>query len=292
MNRALQVQGALFCVIAATGAAASVLLPRIPPRSEVIAVAALIAFLGIPHGALDTTFARQRFGLRTPRAWAGFSLGYGVLMLGVVLLWSVAPALFLVGFLVISALHFSGDPISGTPGIPRLVQGGAVLVLPALRHADELTRLFGMLVGPDAARTVAPFIGLAAIPWAVAVVVCAGLTWQRSWQTSLELMAVGTLACVAPPLVAFGLFFCGMHSARHILRTVIWVRSDERRSVLGAAVAPMLGVAVLGALAWRLGGDIPLEPKVIQLIFVGLAAVTVPHMALIEPVRLSGWRDG
>lgn len=292
MNRVLQVQGALFCIIAATGAAASVFLPRIPPRSEVIAVAALIAFLGIPHGALDTTFARQRFGLRTPRAWAGFCLGYGFLMLGVVLLWSMAPALFLGGFLVISALHFSGDPISGTPGIPRLVQGGAVLVLPALRHAEELTRLFGILVGPDAARTVAPYVGLAAIPWAVAVVVCAVLTWRRSWQTSLELMAVGTLAYVAPPLTAFALFFCGMHSARHILRTVIWVPSDKRRSVLGAAVAPMLGVACLGALAWRLGGDVPLEPKVIQLIFVGLASVTVPHMALIEPIRLTGWRDG
>ena len=291
MNRALRLQGALFGLIALSGAMASMFLPRMSSRSELFTIAALIALIGVPHGALDTAFARQRFALRTRGAWLAFVIGYGLLMLGVVVLWFVAPVLFLIGFLGISALHFSGDPVSGTPVITRLVQGGAVLVLPALRHADELTRLFGMLVGPDAARTVVPFLSAAAMPWAGAVVVCAVMTWWRSWQTSLELLAVGTLACIAPPLLAFALFFCGMHSARHILRTVIWAESAERRLVVGAVFAPMLGIACLGALAWRFGGNVALEPKIIQLIFVGLASVTVPHMALIEPIRLSGWRD-
>ncbi len=292
MNRALRMQGALFCAIAASGVGASMFLQRIPPRAELLGIAVLIVFLGVPHGALDTAFARQRFGLDTPRAWAGFVLGYGFVMVGVVLLWSVAPALFLAGFLVVSALHFSGDPVSGTPGILRLVQGGSVLVLPALRHDDELTRLFVMLVGPDAAGAVAPVMSAIALPWAVAVVVCAVMVWRRSPQTALELAAVASLACAAPPLLGFALFFCGMHSPRHMLRTATWARAAERRLVPGTVFVPMLGIALLGALAWHVGGDIPLEPKAIQLIFVGLASVTVPHMALVEPIRLNGWPDG
>jgi hypothetical protein len=38
--------------------------------------------------------------------------------------------------------------------------------------------------------------------------------------TAVELGAVGVLAIVAPPLIAFVVFFCGMHSARHILRSM------------------------------------------------------------------------
>lgn len=292
MSRTLRVQGAVFAVIAMCGVAMSLLLPKMPPQFELLGIAVLIALVGVPHGALDSAFARQRFGLHTPRAWAVFSLGYVLLMLIVVALWWMIPVLFLVGFLGLSTLHFSGDPVSGTPGIVRLVQGGAVLVLPAIVHLTELTQLFGMLVGPGAAGVVAPIVGAASIPWACAVVVCVVSTWSRSRQVSFELAAVATLACVVSPLLAFAIFFCGMHSARHILRTVAWVQFTDRRLAVGAVVAPMLGVACLGTVAWIVGGDVPLEPKAIQLIFVGLASVTVPHMLLIEPIRLAGWRDG
>jgi hypothetical protein len=51
----------------------------------------------------------------------------------------------------------------------------------------------------------------------------------------------------------------------------------------------MAGVMVSSAAAWYFLRETPLEARVVQIIFVGLAALTVPHMILVERVRISGW---
>ena len=61
------------------------------------------------------------------------------------------------------------------------------------------------------------------------------------------------------------------------------------RYVAGAALLPMAGVLAGSALAWVFLRDTALDARVVQVVFVGLAALTVPHMVLVERVRLSGW---
>jgi Brp/Blh family beta-carotene 15,15'-monooxygenase len=114
---------------------------------------------------------------------------------------------------------------------------------------------------------------------------------RRDRLTALEFAAVGILAFVAPPLLAFTLFFCGMHGARHILRSFSYSGRDSWRLVSLAASLPMLGVGLASAGAWHVLKDTPLDARVVQIVFVGLAALTVPHMALVERVRLAGWRQ-
>jgi Brp/Blh family beta-carotene 15,15'-monooxygenase len=107
--------------------------------------------------------------------------------------------------------------------------------------------------------------------------------------TGLEIAAVAILATFAPPLVAFAVFFCGMHSARHILRTRDYSGPASPKMMLAACLGPMAGVALLAAAAVLWLRNVPMEARLIQLIIVGLAALTVPHMALVERVRFSGW---
>ena len=273
-------------------AAASVPTLRFDPRIELIVVATLIGLLGLPHGALDTIFARQLYGIHTPIGWLRFAAIYILIAASVVGLWLLQPTCFLLGFLLISTLHFSGDPAAGTPWPARALYGGAIIVLPTLLHAAEVTRLFTFLVGTDAATLVTPYLALLAWPWLIGLALLAVLCLPRDWWTALEMGAVAILATLAPPLVSFVVFFCAMHSARHILRTIDYSDRPSISRILGAALLPMLGVLVASVVAWHFLAGTSLDARIIQLIFVGLAALTVPHMALVERVRLSGWVKG
>lgn len=290
MNRALQIQGSAFSVVALTLAAAASVLPRLDRQMELLVVAAMIILLGVPHGALDTIFARAIYQVRSFRSWVSFGVLYGAPAAAVVALWLVAPTVFLLGFLLISTVHFSGDPADGTRGLSRLLYGGTVIVLPTLLHADEVNCLFGSLAGPEAASRLMPWLVSLAWPWLAALIASAMLEARRSRLTGLELLAVAALTTAAPPLVAFTVFFCGMHSARHILRTVAYASPTAAWLILTAGLLPTALVLAASAIGWFCLADTPLDARLIQFVFVGLAALTVPHMALIERVRLSGWQ--
>jgi beta-carotene 15,15'-dioxygenase len=287
-----RIQGAFFCLLALLATCGTQLIGRFSSQTELILLAALIVILGIPHGALDTLFARRLYGIQTLWGWLGFSAIYLLLAGLVVGLWLLAPAGFLIGFLVISAVHFSGDPAAGTPQISRLLYAGTVLIFPSFFYAPEMSQLFGHLVGRDAARVVSAGLGWLAWPWCVAVSLAVFERLRRDWLTALEITAVSLLALLTPPLVAFTVFFCGMHSARHILRTAEYSGRSEIRLLAAAALLPMLAVLLASAVAWYFLRDTALDARVVQIVFVGLAALTVPHMALVERVRFSGWLKG
>ena len=286
---AQRLQGLVFSFSALGVAFAATTLGRFSPQSELIVLAALIVVLGIPHGAMDTIFAQKLYGIRTPWAWARFGLVYLLLASLVVGLWAWVPAVFLAGFLIISTAHFSGDPAEGTPLFSRILYGGAVLVLPNIWHEDEITALFSKLVGTPAAGAIVPILVGLTWPWLIGLVLAIAERWRNDKLTAFEFASVGLLACVAPPLLSFTLFFCGMHSARHMIRAFIYSGRASWRFLLLASLLPLLGVACASLVAWYFMRSTPLDERMVQIVFVGLAALTVPHMALVERVRLRAW---
>lgn len=287
-----RIQGLVFSIAALLVAAASFALTGFNQQTELIVLAALILLLGVPHGALDTIFARQLYSIHTLLGWACFAGVYILLSFLVVGLWLLAPILFLVLFLAISLSHFSGDPAAGTPALSRILYGGAIIFLPTLYHGPEVVRLFSFLVGMNAASLLEPWLQIFAWPWLIALAVASILSLRNNWLTAVEIISVGLLAALTPPLISFTLFFCAMHSARHILRTLDYSGCSSPRLLLMGALFPMLGVLTASAATWYFFRSADLDATVIRLIFVGLAALTVPHMVLVERVRFSGWIKG
>jgi len=285
----LRCQGLAFSALAWLVLVVSLGLPRLDAQTQLALLAPVILLLGVPHGALDIVFVRQLTGVQSAAGWSLFITAYLAVAASVVALWWFAPGFFLAAFLLTSAFHFSGDPEGETPALFRMLYGGAVIFCPLALHAAEVSQLFAFLAGEAAAKFIVAALQWAAWPWVAAIAMAAIASAKRNLVRSIEWLSITALLSFAPPLIGFTVFFCCMHSARHVLRTRDYSDAGTLRQLVRIAGWPMLATAAGVAIAWWLSEGKALDMRVAQLLFVGLAALTVPHMMVVERVRFTGW---
>jgi Brp/Blh family beta-carotene 15,15'-monooxygenase len=283
MNQ-VKAQGVYFSILAIAVAIISFFWEPTDNLSYLIILAIIIFFLGVPHGALDPIFAKRFLPISSWKSWSYFVLLYGVLGLVMVIFWVLSPMLFMVTFLCLSVFHFSRDLENTAPGITKLLYGAAVIVLPTLLHYEVMVNLFTLILNPEEGLQIVNFLHSIALPFLILLILSIAFESYRNTFQALELIAVTLLAILAQPLVSFTIFFCGMHSIRHVLRTQGYSQFTWKKIIL-TSIFPMLGVALISLLSWVLLPDSPNYPRILQLIFVGLACLTVPHMLLVDRVR-------
>jgi Brp/Blh family beta-carotene 15,15'-monooxygenase len=248
---------------------------------QIALLAPLVALLGVPHGGLDLHVASRLWPLARRRDRWVFGLSYLAVAGAVLALWLVAPAPALAAFLAYSALHFGGDWRRELPELARLAAGVAVVAMPAWRFEAEVAALFGVLAPAEAAAPTAAVLHHAA-PWA-AVVAIAGALARRRLATGLELATLAALATAAPPLLYFVVYFCGLHSPRHFVETLDQLDLDWRHGARAAAPLTALTLAFAAiAVAALVQRGAALESATLATVFIGLAALAVPHMLLVE----------
>jgi beta-carotene 15,15'-dioxygenase len=282
----IKVQSVIFCITALLVTLLSSKIESMSGQLELIILSILILILGVPHGSLDTILAAKLYNIQSIVDWVKFTLFYIGSVAFIVLLWFFVPTVFLLGFLIISIIHFSGDLLPDIKLPVRIFYGGCVIVLPFILHANEVSRLFQMLVGDKAALNIVPLIKLMCWPWLIGIIITLILNKSNNIYSWFEVIAVILLAIFSQPLIAFTIFFCCMHSARHIIRSLEGVTKSSYLFILIASFLPMLGVLIFSSIAWFFFKNINIETRIIQIVFVGLAALTVPHMFIVEQLRL------
>lgn len=286
----------LFPTAALLAIALLTIVPTLlPPTVQLIGLAVVVVFLGMPHGALDPWIA-ENIGLGHTRTQAiAFNVLYLLIAALVVVIWTVLPVVSLLFFLTISAWHFSGDWSHDLSRLPRLGAGLLVLLMPIGFHTDNVAMLFSYLSG-DGGAALAHALALPTWFLVVAMMVLAEFSgWQRQWLAMFELFALLALAYVAPPLVYFALYFCLLHSPRHFLGLFRQAGTRQQpRLVRMALIYTLATLLLLGALAWFWVNQAlheSVDALVTKLVFIGLAAVTVPHMLLIAAAHFMSSRS-
>lgn len=249
---------------------------------QLVLLAPLVAILGLPHGALDLPIAEALWPLDGWRGKLRFLAIYLGLAAGVIGLWLLVPGIALVAFLAYSVLHFSDDWAKAASPL-RWTGGVATIGAPALFHPEQVTTLFAYLAPPAAAAFSAQ---ATAIAGAIGLCVFIGVLILKPGtrgQAAIEQAILWGIAALLPPLVFFAVYFCSLHSIRHFDATIQSL--PRTRRALGIA-ALLSGLVILAAVIFvqnQTGGVSNLLPKdIVQVIFIGLAALTVPHMVLVE----------
>jgi beta-carotene 15,15'-dioxygenase len=259
--------------------------PNFDLASMPLADAALIILFGLPHGALDVMVAGMHRDFTDRAILTHFLARYISLALAVALLWWLGPLVALVGFLAISAIHFGGDWDDACGLFGQAVIGTAMLTATSLMHQEQVVAIFGWLVP----QTVAELVGHALHTVAPYVLSVATLVlikaMRRNPLAACEAAATVVAAIVLPPITFFVVYFCLLHSVRHLYVTRAALRTHSTHDLICEA-APY-AVLAAGVCMAASAAFLHLGPgeALLSSVFVVLSALTVPHMVLVERYR-------
>ena len=247
-----------------------------------------VVFIGLPHGAMDGALAMHFGWTSRPAVVALFLFSYVGLAGAVVLVWVFAPAFTFVAFLAISIYHFGrGDASSlaaGRTTVESLARGGLVIGGISQMHRSEVDGIFQTLVGNDTSGVWLFLNGVVVITLACVVEAMLFKNQQERLFLAVELGVLFLLFLAVPPLVGFALYFCFVHSIRHVSS----VRNTMEATVSKLSITK--STAVLSLVTWGVGlavlaqqtSTMAMDSALLRVVFIGLAALTVPHMILVD----------
>ena len=247
--------------------------------TTIAAVAILLA--GIPHGTLDVEIAAAHFGHSDKAGKAKITTGYVACALAMIVLWLTLPELALVAFLIISIVHFSADWRGGVDPFLAMMVGWALVALPALSHPEAVATIFEILTGNPNGATIASLLACASVPAALGSLVFAYWAYQRGDSKSAgDVISCIIAALFLPPLIAFAIFFCGLHSPRHMmdaLRETGALSARKKALIITAVFSLSVG---MGVLLFIVQPTVPVDANIVRTAFVLISTLTVPHFIL------------
>ncbi len=263
-----------------------------------IVLATIALAVGIPHGALDHLVTLPRSAPIRMAIFIAIYVAIALLAIYAILKWNVWGFIFVV---VMSATHFGIgdsaflnelDSLKNPTGsrIPAWLYAPAAGLLPVAiplvnsRSSEALTKVNESLVDWHQGYTTEIILAVAAI-----TTLCLfGLLQRKRYRDALDIALLAALASIAPPLVAFAVYFGCWHALRHTARLTSLLPNSESAYLRGrpgqafvAAVIPglpalfgtIIFIAVLAGFSQQ-----DLSDKFLWLTLVTIWALTVPHM--------------
>ena len=245
---------------------------------------------GVAHGSLDFVVAKRIGIVSNLLSSIFFTIIYLLLSLFIAYVWLKFPEISLLIFLLISVLHFGmSDCLLETNSKIYLLEvtlrGFIPIVMPIFLYKDVVGEIFELLlINPlffDSLTVI--FKKLYYIILCLFVIFSLILIKQNEKEKNhilAELSAIIFCFYYFEPLIAFSIYFCFLHSLRHLID-----EQKENKFTIGELLKKTIPITVivlfLGLYVMFFVNIGVSSYKYITILFISLAALTVPHMILV-----------
>ena len=257
----------------------------------------LILSVGISHGALDNYKANKILKIYKIDNKLVFYFSYISISILIILSWIFFSLITLLAFLLIASYHFGREDTSflikknsSFDQLLYLVKGSLIISSPLFFHTDETLKIFELLLINNSF-----LIFIKNEHWVINVCLIFNFlgylyfVFRNNFDNFeilfLDLLLILIINFVFSPLLAFTVYFCFLHSIRHIISIVLeldWANFSNGINLFIKKALPLTVVtAILYLLAvFLIANFYGFNTAIIQVIFIGLASLTFPHILL------------
>ena len=238
----------------------------------------LVAIFGLPHGALDTMLAKKFKIYYNTISFILFNLTYLTIGLVVFLFWNAFPILTLYLFLLISSYHFSEDWRANTTLYERLILGFGIINLPLFFHPAEVNIIYDSITNNN-------IVIYAKIQFYFASINLLFLVFLifkkiKVINLSLQISIIIIFSYALEPIYFFLSYFCFFHSIKNYKESLKYLQKENQVKINIIVFLNTLITIFFGIIFYIFFLKSFNAQNLSILIFIGLAALTVPHMLL------------
>ena len=257
----------------------------------------LILSIGISHGAMDNYKANKLLIIYKIKNKSVFFIFYILISFFVILLWNLYSSIALLLFLFVASYHFGREDTAflnkGSSNLDQLfylIKGSLIVFSPLFFHFDETLKIFETLF---LSKKILIFLEnehwLINICLALSIFGYFYFIYKNKLKDFeillLEMLCILILNFIFSPLIAFTVYFCFLHSIRHIISISYELDSISFINGVKIFVKKALPLTVITVILYLiamifLSTTYVLNEVIIKVIFIGLASLTFPHILL------------
>ena len=247
----------------------------------------LISTIGVSHGALDHEKGKRIIKLFKLKKIELFYLAYVSLSLLIIFLWTIAPIITLIIFLIMASYHFGKeDSVFGEikynyfSNVLLFFKGSIIVLAPLYFSQEETFEIFKILnvnINPISQDFLLILILLSLLS--------NFLLKKNVLIHSIDTLSITIINWAFSPLVAFTIYFCFLHSIRHSFSLIYEINKKNFKKGSNLFIKKALPLTILTGFLflislYALNNYFLLNSAILKVIFIGLASLTFPHILL------------
>lgn len=254
----------------------------------------LILILGISHGALDNIKGKKLLKLFGYKSSFSFYFTYVLISFLIIIFWLAFPNTILLLFLIVASYHFGKEDTVFSfkrkywiPECLFFLKGSSVIIAPLLFQKDKTNEIFRTLnvnIFETQIFTDQFLIILLCLSFLSSLYISNKKSADLKGLMVMDFFSLIILNLFLTPILAFTLYFCFLHSIRHSLTLIFELdksfKSGLKKFVNKAIPLTFITGVIFLIAVYFLNNFFMLDEAIYKVIFIGLAALTFPHILL------------